>query len=514
MAKRVLVFPMGLEPFPLKAGRSKDFADQVRVRLEQSKERLVRTWRKLSNKEPASDPFAAVPMAGPASPTPPAVLPAVGAIIAEAGDFDEDKAKAEGALLLDDREFSVPDVHASESNLRAHRAHLAIIGAGDYHRSGRSGTGVWIGILDSGIKPDHPEFAGRQIAQAGNPPFAQFGADGKIDSRIPGWTNFHGTQVAAFAGGSTFGVAPGAELAIGHVLTESRNGAAHGNAAQAVAGIEWLATTPFRNTALVGVDIINISFGDRGYVDGYYQAIANFCANTAIQVVACIGNNAASPLDGHWSPGNYDNVIGVGAATAYGCAAGYSAYGAVAQHRGRRKPDLIALGDQLEDPVSIFGGKVSGTSMASAIVAGACSLLIEDDVRLGTRAQDVPARLQGHLMAPPAGCANPHWYGGGVLRLQAPPGPPIPAGESTVEVEFDASGVIGEDSGVESGECGGGMLELLRTVEAASGRVTSLSCAVRVTMKVPERELGAVMRSLQPIADANPGRKSKSAPRV
>ena len=87
--------------------------------------------------------------------------------------------------------------------------------------SGVGGAGIVIGIVDTGVDFNHPEFAGR-IASGGTcfsgatcpNPFTQAGGD----------DNRHGTHVAGIAAGATVGVAPLALILPVKVLSATGSG--------------------------------------------------------------------------------------------------------------------------------------------------------------------------------------------------------------------------------------------------------------------------------------------------
>ena len=81
--------------------------------------------------------------------------------------------------------------------------HLDNIRIEEARKKGLSGSGVRIGILDTGIDASHQEFAGKDIS------FAEFDSAGFPVSKEPRDAGNHGTHVAGIAAGKTCGVALG-----------------------------------------------------------------------------------------------------------------------------------------------------------------------------------------------------------------------------------------------------------------------------------------------------------------
>ena len=128
----------------------------------------------------------------------------------------------------------------------------AQIGAPDAWAAGYDGTGVKVAVLDTGADQSHPDLAGR-ISEA--------------VSFVPGETtddgNGHGTHTASTVGGSGAasgglekGVAPGANLIIGKVLSNE----GQGDDSWVIAGMQWAAGE--------GAKVISMSLGGSDPSDG------------------------------------------------------------------------------------------------------------------------------------------------------------------------------------------------------------------------------------------------------
>ncbi|HEV7766971.1 MAG TPA: S8 family serine peptidase [Thermoanaerobaculia bacterium] len=241
---------------------------------------------------------------------------------------------------------------------------------------GVRGTGVTIGILDTGIDPDHPDLKGKITA------WAEFDADGReVSGSTPHDTDKHGTHcggtlVGGNASGQWIGVAPDAKLAATLVL----DGAKGGTDAQVLAGLDWLVNQK--------VDVISMSLG--GLVLGpempntYTEAILT-CLRAGIPVVTAIGNEGSQTTG---SPGNDLFAYAVGATDIRERTAGFSGGRTQIIHASSfippehlplpySKPDVSAPGVAIKSSVPNGQWEVfNGTSMATPHVAGAIALLL------------------------------------------------------------------------------------------------------------------------------------------
>jgi len=235
---------------------------------------------------------------------------------------------------------------------------------------GLRGEGIKVGIVDTGIDPNHGDFEGRVAAMTS---FA--GGDGKDD-------NGHGTHVASIAagsgavsGGKYRGVAPAASLYVAKVLDARGSG----SMSDVMAGIEWAVNQ--------GVQVINLSLGSDGPCDGT-DALSTLCDQAVQQrgVVVCVAAGNAGPGDSTvGSPGCARWVITVGAVDDADKVTNFSSRGPTSD--GRVKPDIVfpgagivaaqASGTQA-GPVAAPGYvSLSGTSMATPHTTGSVALLLQ-----------------------------------------------------------------------------------------------------------------------------------------
>lgn len=157
------------------------------------------------------------------------------------------------------------------------RATTADVGAPPVWDSGVTGSGVRIAVLDTGVDPVHPDLDDLD--------FAQWSQILPSDAKVVEARDFnggrcdpvvidghgHGTHVAGIATGTGegtpladdnaryAGIAPGAELAVGKVLTD----AGAGINSDLLAAMEWAAMPDSMDplSCTVGADIVNMSIG-------------------------------------------------------------------------------------------------------------------------------------------------------------------------------------------------------------------------------------------------------------
>jgi len=242
--------------------------------------------------------------------------------------------------------------------------------------AGFKGTGVKVGVVDTGIDETHPDFAGRIIATK------SFVSDSAHDD------NGHGTHVASIVAGSGaksngkyVGVAPEANLYIAKVLRGDGSGAMSG----VMAGIEWAVLEQH-------VQIINLSLGGTGSCDGT-DALSVLCDEAVTQagVIVCVAAGNTGPGSSTVGPpGCAHQVITIGASNDSDQIARFSSRGPTSD--GRVKPDIVfpgvsitaaqAAGTQL-GPVAEEGYiTIDGTSMATPHASGVAALMLQANPKL------------------------------------------------------------------------------------------------------------------------------------
>lgn len=275
---------------------------------------------------------------------------------------------------------------------------------------GRSGRGVSVAIIDSGVQP-HTDVPSSRIRK-----FIDF-----VNGRSLPYDDFgHGTHVAGVVAGngaaSSFledpyvGVAPEVDIVALKVL----DGQGAGKTSDVIAALEWVA----RNHAAYNIRVVNLSLGHPVYepasTDPLVKAAEALVAR-GIVVVASAGNLGIDPSDGEpghggiTSPANSPRVIAVGAVDNKGTnvrsddeVASYSSRGPT-RFDLIVKPDIVASGHRVVSTsapgsylfenypeLQVKAGiefvsrymVLSGTSMAAPQVSGTAALMLDANPRL------------------------------------------------------------------------------------------------------------------------------------
>ncbi|SIR74611.1 S8 family serine peptidase [Micromonospora avicenniae] len=280
------------------------------------------------------------------------------------------------------------------------------ISAPDAWKSGYTGKGVRVAVLDTGADFTHPDLAGRVVDKAD---FTVEGGDA-VDH------NGHGTHTAstiagtgAAAHGDRRGVAPDANLVIGKVLDD--NG--FGDDSQIIKAVEWAAER---------ADVINMSLGGEAPDDGndpLALAVDAASRKTGALFVVSSGNSGG-PIS---APGSASTALTVGAVDRNGKLAAFSSRGPLVD-TSVAKPELVApgvdivaaraAGTNLQDPIDQYYEGSTGTSMAAPHVAGAAALLAQRHP--DWKADRLKAALVG--AADPMTGVDPYAVGAGRLNAE------------------------------------------------------------------------------------------------
>ena len=258
-----------------------------------------------------------------------------------------------------------------------------------------------IGILDTGVAVDHPEFAGRVLA----------GHNFVENNDDPYDDNGHGTHVAGIA-------------------------AAQGNNGQGIAGICWQckilplkalneqgqgATSAFAEGIYWGVDhgarVINISAGADFSTDTEHDAI-RYAHSKGVVIVAAAGN---TPDGQPQYPAGYDEVIAVSASSMRDSVAGFSSYG---DYVDLAAPGINILSTWVTNRHAGYQSE-SGTSMASPMVAGAAALVLSVNPALAPDQVQLILEQTADDIGDPGFDPKAGWGRINILHAlqQAPPGP-------------------------------------------------------------------------------------------
>lgn len=257
------------------------------------------------------------------------------------------------------------------------------------------GQGARICVIDSGVDKEHPDLAGRVVAERD---FT--GEDDPADYMG------HGTHCAGIAAGSGQaseglfpGVAPHAEIMNARIFDK----AGRSLTSQMLSAIRWALDN--------GADVINLSVGQEGgEVDG--DSLVSRACNKAAEagIVVCVSAGNEGPDEGTiCPPGDAARAITVGAVDRLGAIADFSSRGpTAAPDRTGPKPNVVAPGVNVasclstasswepteEHPQYTFS---SGTSMAAPHVAGAAAVLVS--YMKATKKGDVGTTIRDALIS-------------------------------------------------------------------------------------------------------------------
>lgn len=220
------------------------------------------------------------------------------------------------------------------------------------------GQGAHIYIFDSGINPNHQEFAGRisPIAAAPHNIWVRAVASDPWDC------NGHGTFVAGIAAGTLTGVAKKATLHSVRVLDCNKYGSYSG----IIAAMDWVAKNAIQPA------VANMSLGGPKSTALNNAARALVNANVAVAVAAGNENRSACNV----SPASEPSVLTVGGTSKDDSRGYYSNGGGYYSNYGSCL-DLFAPGTDIVGPshTDNTGGVMgTGTSAASPFVAGALAI--------------------------------------------------------------------------------------------------------------------------------------------
>ena len=350
-----------------------------------------------------------------------------------------------------------------------------------YTQYGLTGQGVTVAVVDSGVMPyadlskdqNNSRVVSGPSFVPGDPSTADACGHGTHVAGIVAGNAFYSSL--SYCTHSYYGIARAAGILGVRVLDKS----GQGSVSTVVSGIQWVV----KNKAAYNVRVLNLSLGhpvgESYKTDPLCQAV-EAAWKAGIVVVCAAGNNgrvSVVSLPGvsneGWgtaygsvtSPGNDPSVITVGATKSVDAV---RAHDRIATYSGRGpsrldlvlKPDIIAPGNKVislgtsysylysgfpgnQIPLSTYmptapGGtnqagsqnvmsamtsatyyRLSGTSMAAPVVAGAAALLLQASPNLTPDTVKARLMISADKWADPQGNADPLTYGAGYLNIPA-----------------------------------------------------------------------------------------------
>ncbi len=292
-------------------------------------------------------------------------------------------------------------------------------------------TSVYIAVIDTGIRFDHPDMAGRTVVGYD---FVSDAANARDGNGYDNDATDMGDWVAV--GDPCYSAFFGAEDSSWHGTHVAGTIGAASNNAIGVAGINWVSKiVPVRALARCGGDdpdildaiywsaglsvpgvpanptparVINMSLGGNGVCRADWQRAINAATAKGTLVVAAAGNSAGTSANSQ-TPGSCANVLTVASTNRNGSRASYSSTGSsveVSGPGGETSPTesdgvLSTLNAGTQGPTTSTYVFYQGTSMAAPHVAGVASLVLS--VKPGLNPYQVTQIIQNTATKFPVG---------------------------------------------------------------------------------------------------------------
>jgi len=320
---------------------------------------------------------------------------------------------------------------------------VAAINASDVWTLGYSGQGVVVASLDSGVDVNHPDLTGnwRGGSNSWFDPYNQHPTS-PIDLTGHG-TGTMGVVVGGDAGGTSIGVAPGAQWIAARIFDDrgkAKTSAIH-------AAFQWLLDPDGDPTTADAPNVVNNSWS---YSPGSGCNLAfqlDLQALRAVGIVPIFAAGNFGPSDStSVSPANYPESLAVGAVDANDDL--YASSGRGPSDCGEAStvyPEIVAPGVNIRT-TQRFGlyQNATGTSLAAPHVAGALALLLSFDPDL-TASEQEAALIDSAVDLGAPGPDNQFGYGrlDALAAYQGLSGGPPPTTTTTLPAS-DAVGPITE----------------------------------------------------------------------
>ena len=237
--------------------------------------------------------------------------------------------------------------------------------------SSKTGAGVSVAVLDTGLALDHPDFAGRRITSQSFVPGEQV-----MDGHGHG-THCVGTSCgpAAPSPSRRYGIASSADIFVGKVLSNQGSGPD----TNILAGMSWAIAS--------GCRVISMSLGaNLPTVSVAYEAVGRRALAAGTLIVAAAGNNATRRFGNPGFVGVPASSPSIMAVAAVDSALDIADFSARSNPVAGGQVDIAAPGVAVYStwPMPDRYNTISGTSMATPHVSGIAALWSEATGATGT----------------------------------------------------------------------------------------------------------------------------------
>jgi serine protease len=278
-----------------------------------------------------------------------------------------------------------------------------------------------IAVVDTGVRFDHPDLAGRLLPGYDFVSELEYANDGDgrdSDASDPGdWVTRADTVNGAFrgcdVGNSTWhGTAIAGLIAANHsnglgvsgVHPEARilpvriAGKCGASLSDLLDGVRWAAGLPVAGVPSnpYPARIINLSYGGSSACDSAYQSTINDVRAAGALVIVAAGNGGGAPT----RPADCQGVVAVTAVRGDGAKADYASFGSAialaapggSGYLGADHGLLTTLDSGLQHPIGATYGNLTGTSFAAPLAAGVAGMMLS--IRPDLNVSDLDALLR------------------------------------------------------------------------------------------------------------------------